>query len=165
MILVLGSNKMLKYSENFNCKTENDTKRLAQLFASSVQKGDVIALYGTLGVGKSTFSRFFIQHLTNATEVPSPTFTLVQSYDTSDFTIFHYDMYRLEHPEDAYELGVEESFFMGVNLIEWPEKIENLLPRNIWKVCISSNLDSRIFSVSVSDDEKKKRLEKIAHAF
>lgn len=156
---------MINYIENFVCETENDTNRLAQLFASSVRKGDVIALYGTLGVGKSTFSRFLIQYLTNATEVPSPTFTLVQSYDTANFTIFHYDMYRLEQPEDAYELGIEESFFMGVNLIEWPEKIESLLPRNIWKVCISSNLDSRIFSVSVTDEEKKKRLEKIAHDF
>lgn len=89
-----------------------------------------------LAQGKSTFSRFFIQNLSDAQEVPSPTFTLVQSYEGNDFEIYHYDMYRLKSPEEAYELGIEESFYNGVNLIEWPEKIGYLLPKNIWTVNI-----------------------------
>lgn len=127
------------------------------------QKGDIFALYGTLGAGKSTFSRFFIQNLSDAQEVPSPTFTLVQSYEGNDFEIYHYDMYRLKSPEEAYELGIEESFYNGVNLIEWPEKIGYLLPKNIWTVNIFTKDSARYFEVTVSDEEKKERLEKLGY--
>ena len=152
----------MSYIRNFECKTEIDTKILAEKFAKIAKKGDVFALYGTLGVGKSCFSRYFILSLTNVSDVPSPTFTLVQNYETSDFDIFHYDMYRLKDPTEAYELGVEESFFCGVNLIEWPEKIGNILPKNIWKITISTKGNVRFFEVEVIDDEKKERLESIS---
>ena len=114
-----------------------------------------------LGLERVFFSRHFILHLTNVSEVPSPTFTLVQSYDANDFEIFHYDMYRLKTPDEAYELGIEESFFNGVNLVEWPEKIQTLLPRNIWKIKIDIKDDVRIFSVEVNCAEKQGRLESI----
>ena len=109
------------------------------------------------------FSRFFIQNLSDAQEVPSPTFTLVQSYEGNDFEIYHYDMYRLKSPEEAYELGIEESFYNGVNLIEWPEKIGYLLPKNIWTVNIFTKDSARYFEVTVSDEEKKERLEKLGY--
>ena len=139
------------------------TKKLACCFSNVAQKGDIFALYGTLGAGKSTFSRFFIQNLSDAQEVPSPTFTLVQSYEGNDFEIYHYDMYRLKSPEEAYELGIEESFYNGVNLIEWPEKIGYLLPKNIWTVNIFTKDSARYFEVTVSDEEKKERLEKLGY--
>ena len=165
LTLALGSNKMDMFTKVFECNTEDDTKHLASCFGKIAKRGDIFALYGTLGAGKSTFARYFIQSLTDATEVPSPTFTLVQSYDTDDFSIFHYDMYRLKSPEEAYELGIEEAFFTGVNLIEWPEKIGYLLPRNIWKIDISTKGTSRYFSVCVGDTEKYQRLESIAHDY
>ena len=152
------------YEKNFICKTEHDTKRLAEEFAKISQKGDVFALYGTLGAGKSTFSRFFIQSLCGYIDVPSPTFTLVQMYDTDDFELYHYDMYRLKKQEDAYELGIEDAFFEGVNLIEWPENIEGLLPNNSWKITISTKDSFRYFSIKVTSLEKKDRLEKIQYA-
>lgn len=154
---------MNEYKRIFKCRNELDTKRLAHCFSLIARKGDVFALFGTLGVGKSTFARYFIQSLTDASEVPSPTFTLVQSYDTAKFPIYHYDMYRLKYPEEAFELGVEESFFLGVNLIEWPEKIGYILPKNVWKIEIATNDNIRYFTVSVCDVEKYQRLESIAY--
>lgn len=151
----------MSYTRIFECKSENDTKNLAVRFADIAKKGDVFALYGTLGVGKSFFSRHFIQHLTDVLDVPSPTFTLVQCYEAVNFEIFHYDMYRLKSPDEAYELGIEESFFNGVNLVEWPEKIQSLLPRYIWKITIDIKDNIRIFNVEVGDDDKQARLESI----
>lgn len=109
--------------------SEHDTISLAQKIASTVKKGTVIALYGTLGAGKTAFCRGFIQALCGKEqEVPSPTFTLLQTYDSSQFPLYHFDMYRLKNPEEAYELGIEDAFCDGVCLIEWPEKIGSLLP-------------------------------------
>ncbi len=154
----------MTYTKVFNCLTENDTKKLAQALSLIAQKGDVFALYGTLGAGKSTFCRFFIQSLCRVEDVPSPTFTLVQSYMADSFEICHYDMYRLEHPEEAYELGIEDSFYTSVNLIEWPEKIESLLPRDIWKIFISTQGDCRFFEISVFSQEKEQRLKALSYA-
>ena len=152
---------MTDYKRTFKCLTEDDTKKLASRFSDVAQKGDIFALFGTLGAGKSTFSRFFIQNLSDAHEVPSPTFTLVQSYESKNFDIYHYDMYRLKSPEEAYELGIEESFCNGVNLIEWPENLGYLLPENIWKISIYTEGSVRYFEVIVSNQDKKERLKEL----
>ena len=151
----------MPFTQEILCPTEEDTKRLAEKTASIVQKGDIFALYGTLGAGKSTFSRYFIQSLCDAEDVPSPTFTLVQTYETPNFDIYHYDMYRLKHAEEAYELGVEDAFYQGVSLIEWPENISEILPRHIWKIEISIKNNVRHFLITVTDEEKVDRLRKI----
>lgn len=153
----------MSFSRVFYCKNEEDTKKLAKLFAKIAKNGDIFALYGTLGVGKSCFSRYFIQELTNVDDVPSPTFTLVQTYEANGFDIYHYDMYRLKTPEEAFELGVEESFYNGVNLIEWPEKIASILPKNIWKIAITVEDGTRVFCAECFSDEKEKRLEQIVY--
>lgn len=163
LILVLYfDKKMSEYKRQIICKTEQDTKCLAERMAFAAKKGDIFALFGTLGAGKSTFSRYFIQFLTDVEDVPSPTFTLVQMYETANFDIYHYDMYRLKQENEAYELGIEEAFYSGVNLIEWPEKIKGLLPRNIWHIEISIANNQRVFSISVLDEEKKQRLKDLA---
>ncbi len=149
------------YKKEIICHTEKETKQLAEKLANISQKKDVFALYGTLGAGKSTFSRYFIQHLTSISDVPSPTFTLLQTYETPNFDIYHYDMYRLKDPNEAYELGVEEAFYEGVCLIEWPEKITPILPRDIWKISITTQGATRFFSFEISNSEKIKRLEEI----
>jgi len=97
----------------------------------------VIALWGDLGTGKSVFARAFVQALCGAEEVPSPTFTLVQAYDAPRFTIFHFDLYRLEAAEDAYELGIEDAFAEGVSLIEWPGRLGGLLPHERLDVALT----------------------------
>ncbi len=108
---------------------EAATERLGHRLAQAVRPGDVIALGGDLGSGKTTLARAFIRALTDAEEeVPSPTFTLVQSYDCPLGPIWHFDLYRLDKPEDALELGIEDAFADGISLIEWPERLGPWLP-------------------------------------
>lgn len=108
---------------------QNATEEFARRLAAHASAGDVIALHGDLGMGKSVFCRSFIRALTTPDEeVPSPTFTLVQQYDSAAGEIYHYDFYRLEQPDDSLEVGIEESFVDGINLIEWPSKLGSYLP-------------------------------------
>lgn len=149
------------YKKEILCQTEEETKLLAEKFANISQKKDIFALYGTLGAGKSTFSRYFIQQLTSVSDVPSPTFTLLQTYEAPCFDIYHYDMYRLKNPNEAFELGVEEAFYEGVCLIEWPEKVAPILPKDIWKITITTQGSMRLFCIETSNPEKVKRLEEV----
>nr|WP_133613189.1 tRNA (adenosine(37)-N6)-threonylcarbamoyltransferase complex ATPase subunit type 1 TsaE [Dongia mobilis] len=110
---------------------EAATRRAAALLAQLVRTGDVIALHGDLGAGKTTFARGFIAALAPAEEaVPSPTFTLVQTYPSARGEIWHFDLYRLKRADEAWELGIEEAFAAGISLIEWPERLGSLLPSN-----------------------------------
>ena len=90
--------------------------------------GDAIALAGDLGSGKSVFARAFIYALGGSGDVPSPTFTLVQMYELSPANVFHFDLYRLEKPEDAFELDIDGAFHDGISLIEWPARLGAYLP-------------------------------------
>lgn len=112
-----------------------ETATLARKVARLLKLQDVIFLKGDLGTGKSIFARSLIQALCGTeTEVPSPTFTLVQTYETPSFTLWHFDLYRLEHTEEAYELGIEEAYVAGVSLIEWPERLGALLPKDYLEI-------------------------------
>jgi tRNA threonylcarbamoyl adenosine modification protein YjeE len=109
---------------------EAATAALASRVAALVVPGDIIALKGDLGAGKTSFARAFIRARSDAhEEVPSPTFTLVQIYQTDSVAIWHFDLYRLDAAEEAWELGIEEAFASGVSLIEWPERLATLLPQ------------------------------------
>lgn len=107
------------------------TQALAGTIARRARRHDVIALSGGLGTGKTAFARAFIQARPGGdriTEVPSPTFTLVQVYDLPDAPVWHFDLYRLARAEDAWELGIEEAFAEAISLIEWPDRLGGLLP-------------------------------------
>jgi tRNA threonylcarbamoyladenosine biosynthesis protein TsaE len=109
------------------------TERLGGRLADLARPGDVIALAGELGAGKTTLARGVIHALARRfgrteEEVPSPTFTLVQSYDFPVATVHHFDLYRIARPEEAVELGIDEAFAAGISLIEWPERLGPLLP-------------------------------------
>lgn len=108
---------------------EAGTRALAGDVARLARRRDVIALQGALGTGKTAFARGFITARGLTGEVPSPTFTLVQLYEAPDIVIYHFDLYRLERAEDAFELGIEEAFAEGISLIEWPERLGPYLPR------------------------------------
>lgn len=118
---------------------------LARDIAALAAPGDVIALFGDLGTGKTLFARAFINALPRPgtagagagpgageeremEEVPSPTFTLLQTYERAPAPVWHFDLYRLEHPEEVYELGFEEALGQAIALIEWPERLGPLLP-------------------------------------
>lgn len=134
------------------CKTENETVNLARKFAKTAKKGDVFALYGTLGMGKSVFARAFIQELCDVDDVPSPTFTLVQSYSSPKGDIYHFDLYRLKHPNEVFELGFEDSLYNGISLIEWPENAGAWLPKNVIKINIVSHETGRLFTIETSSE-------------
>ena len=141
------------------CRTENDTIELAHNFAEIAKQGDVFALYGTLGMGKSVFARAFIQRLCNVEDVPSPTFTLLQTYASSKGDIYHFDLYRLKHPDEVFELGFEDAIYSGITLIEWPENAGNWLPKDVIKISIVSHETGRLFKVEAISEEKIARLE------
>ena len=113
----------------FELPDEAATAALAARIARLARPGDVIALKGELGAGKTSFARAFIRARGGRDEVvPSPTFTLAQAYDFPDVTIWHFDCFRLRDPEEAWELGIEDAFRDGISLIEWPERLGHLLP-------------------------------------
>src|SRR6476661_5198639 len=104
-------------------------RRLAQELAFAARPGDLIALHGDLGAGKTTFAREMILAMAPDTpEVPSPTFTLVQSYASPRMAIAHFDLYRLNGPDELDELGLDESLSAGIALVEWPERAGHRLP-------------------------------------
>jgi tRNA threonylcarbamoyladenosine biosynthesis protein TsaE len=121
---------------------EAATEALARRIAAAAQPGDLIALRGALGMGKTVFARAFIRALADPDEeVPSPTFTLVQHYETDDGTIWHFDLYRLRDPVDAFELGFEEAHTGLATLIEWPERLGSLLPRRRLDLTLAEGTD------------------------
>lgn len=108
------------------------TARLADKLAPHLRAGDVIALSGGLGAGKTTFARALISSLLQEpTDVPSPTYTLVQTYEGPDFPIYHFDLYRLDDPDDVFELGWDTAQD-GLALIEWPDRAGPHLP--VWRL-------------------------------
>ena len=106
------------------------TKRLGLFLAKQLMVGDVLALQGALGAGKSELARAIIQQVCpDETDIPSPTFTLVQAYESDDSgSLLHFDLYRLAEPGDVLELGIEDAFVEAVCLIEWPERLVGYLP-------------------------------------
>jgi tRNA threonylcarbamoyladenosine biosynthesis protein TsaE len=108
---------------------EAATADLARRLAGWLKPGDVVTLRGDLGAGKTSFARALIRALSDeAPEVPSPTFTLVQSYETSAGPIHHFDLYRIQSPDELTEIGWDEALGGGIVLVEWPERAGNFLP-------------------------------------
>ena len=118
------------------------TKSFAKRIAELSRSGDTIALEGPLGAGKTSFARFYIAALAEAEsraieEVPSPTFTLVQTYEFARFTVHHFDLYRIADPSEALELGLDDALADGVALIEWPEKLGPYLPADRFHIALA----------------------------
>ncbi len=104
------------------------TAAFAARLAGNLRAGDVVALSGEIGAGKTTLARGLIAALGGGEEVPSPTFTLVQIYDVAPAPVWHFDLYRLTRAEEALELGIDEALGEAIALIEWPERLGALLP-------------------------------------
>lgn len=142
---------------------EGETARIAGELAAIARAGDVLALHGDLGAGKTAFARAFIRARGRPDEeVPSPTFTLVQIYEglaPGAVPVWHFDLFRVASPEDALELGIEEAFASAVTLIEWPDRLGNLLPppRLDLKLCLGVQPDCRLLTL-FGDDHWRTRL-------
>lgn len=124
----------------FITKNLEETRAWAADFAKKLKAPTVVALHGDLGMGKSEVARKIIQTLRGAdTVVPSPTFTIVQSYDG----ISHFDLYRVEDASELTEIGLEHAIDNDITLIEWPEIAAHMLPQNTIHVYISACDDGR----------------------
>jgi tRNA threonylcarbamoyl adenosine modification protein YjeE len=119
----------------------HDLNHLASTLAPYLIPGDCICLEGDLGVGKTTLSQYLIKKLTNDEylHIPSPTFTLINMYDSQKGPIYHCDFYRLNAPEDALEVGYEEFLHTGICIIEWPQKLGYLYPVNSLNIQMELN--------------------------
>jgi len=112
---------------------ETATATLGATLAQRLRPGDVVGLYGELGSGKTTLARAILRAAAGDPDliVPSPTFTLVEVYETERGTFWHFDLYRLEAHEQVYELGWEDALAEGIVLIEWPQRLGTLLPKHL----------------------------------
>lgn len=130
--------------------SDDDTARLGAWLAARLGAGDCLALSGPIGAGKSHLARALIRaRLGNPQEdVPSPTFTLVQNY-LADVEIWHADLYRLTHPDEVLELGLEEAFASAITLVEWPERMGAALPPDAIGLALAPMGDGRRADITV----------------
>ena len=118
--------------------------------APRLQPGDVLLLSGQIGAGKSHLARAIIRHLLakegRVEDIPSPTFTLVQTYDTLIGEVWHADLYRLSDPNDVFELGLDDAFEDAICLIEWPDRLGDDIPSAAWQIELSVQGDGRLMT-------------------
>ncbi len=129
----------------FETKSPDETMAIGEKLAARVKPGDVIAMYGDLGVGKTHFSAGFARGLGIDDDITSPTFTIVCEYQDGSLPFYHMDAYRIEDIDELFAIGFDEYIFgQGVCLIEWANLIEEALPADIIKVTIKKNLDKGV---------------------
>lgn len=133
------------------------TEALAEALAELLEPGDTILLEGPIGAGKSHFCRASIRHLLSreglVEDIPSPTFTLVQTYALPETEIWHADLYRLSDPAQIIELGLEEAFETAITFVEWPDRLGTAAPLNAMHVTLSTGADEdvRIARIHATD--------------
>lgn len=134
---------MAKESQSFARVVALPDLKAAEDFGARLARGlgagEAVALSGDLGAGKTTLARFILKALGVTEETPSPTFTLVQTYETPALTVRHFDLYRIETPSEIEELGVEDALEEGAALIEWPERAGDRLPKDMLHVALSAD--------------------------
>jgi tRNA threonylcarbamoyladenosine biosynthesis protein TsaE len=137
----------------YHARRLHDLDRIAVSMIKDFEKERIIAFYGTMGVGKTTLIRVICRNLKVKTEVTSPTFALVNEYPAEEGPVFHFDFYRINRTSEALDFGIDEYFESGRwCLIEWPERVEELLPGSSIRVILKENPDSsRTISVVIPD--------------
>ena len=138
-------------------KSSLETLKIAKKLASLLSKGDIVVLTGELGSGKTKFVEGFLQKFNLQNEISSPTFNIVNEYINGENKIYHFDVYRLEEPDEFYEFGGEEYFEKGICLIEWGEIINSILPHDYIHIKINkhnNDENTRIIQFIVNDNSK-----------
>ena len=140
-------------NDKIDLSTENKTKELANKFLKKIKAGDVVFLFGEMGVGKTTFVKHFINYLQkknklSQTEVTSPTFNLLNEYQIKQIKINHYDLYRLKSPEELKNLDLFEDRSSTITLIEWPQIIKKK-PKNLIELIFKYDDDHKKRSIQI----------------
>ena len=124
----------------------SDLSRVSKALLSYKADKNIICFYGEMGVGKTMFIKEFCKEIGVKDIVTSPTFSIVNEYLYDNKSVFHFDFYRIENEDEAFDMGYEEYFFNdNICLIEWPEKVKNLIPDDVIKVIITNNDEQRTF--------------------
>ncbi len=128
---------------NVIIRDETETKKFATDVAQTLKKGDVIALVGDLGTGKTTLSKYIAEALGITETITSPTFTIVQEYHSGRLPLYHFDVYRVDDIEEMYRIGYEEYFYgEGVCIVEWADIVEEIIPE-----------DAKVIFIEYGEDE------------
>ena len=130
--------------------SEIDTIKLGKKIASQLKKGDIIIILGDLGSGKTKLTEGILSYFGLQNEISSPTFTIVNEYDTEKLKIFHFDLYRLADIDEFFAIGGEEYFEKGASIIEWGEMLEGYIPKKYLKLEFSRdnvNENKRIIKI------------------
>ena len=129
---------------NVIIRDETETKKFATDVAQTLKKGDVIALVGDLGTGKTTLSKYIAEALGITETITSPTFTIVQEYHSGRLPLYHFDVYRVDDIEEMYRIGYEEYFYgEGVCIVEWADIVEEIIPEYAKVIFIEYGEDER----------------------
>ena len=119
-----------------------ETFEIGKAFGRNAKPGEIYGFYGDLGVGKTVFIKGFAEGLGVTEEVVSPTFTIIQEYESGRLPMYHFDVYRIDDPDELFEVGLDEYLYgEGVVLIEWAELIGELLPKEMTKVRIEKDYE------------------------
>lgn len=130
---------LVKRLERYSSEKREDTVKIASAFAKTLHKGDIVCLYGDLGAGKTAFVAGIAQAFDYTGYTSSPTFTLMNEY-LADIPIYHFDVYRIGSSDEMYEIGMDDYLFGdGVCVIEWPDRIKDLLPETVIQVRIEKD--------------------------
>lgn len=155
---------MVRQSTTLQLPSEDETALLGRTLARYARAGDCILLRGQIGAGKSALARAFIRSLAgNEIEVPSPTFTLVQTYDFGAFEVWHADLYRLSDPQEVVELGLLDAMQDQVCLIEWPELLGDIVPSDGLDIALEPCGAGRMATLTYGPNWAT-RVESLAHA-
>ncbi|MEL0438344.1 tRNA (adenosine(37)-N6)-threonylcarbamoyltransferase complex ATPase subunit type 1 TsaE [Phycobacter sp. K97] len=156
---------MIESPHSCTLDTPDKTAELAEQIAGTLRPGDCLLLEGPIGAGKTHFARNLIQSLQEVPEdVPSPTFTLVQTYDLPEGDLWHADLYRLTSLDEIEELGLIAAFDDAITLVEWPDRLEELTPAHALHLTFDldpENEDARRLTLQWSDEKWQPLMERI----
>ena len=146
-------------SSKIDISLEKNTEFISKKFSNYIKKGDIIFFYGEIGVGKTTFIKHLINNLQNnkklnLTEIPSPTFNIVNEYKIDEIIINHYDLFKLKDPKELYNIGLFENSSEIVTFVEWPEIISNK-PKNIIELYFNYENDFKERKLEIFSEYRK----------